>query len=287
MKFPHGDGVSRESRLGVVLRQVEGEYRQGFLHTDPVEFPRRYRNRLDREAAAFLTAGLSYGAVPQIRRSVSNLLERLGPGLSATLRNSSQAALTRRLRGFVHRWSRGPDVAGVAGTVGKIQRRWVSLENFFREGDPGGEDLIQAASSFSRRAFALAGPKAGRGVEWFFPDPGRGSASKRLFLFLRWMVRPDDGVDLGVWKSLSPSRLIIPLDTHLYRIGWGLRLTRRKTPDLEAALEITRNLRTLDPQDPTRFDFALCRLGILNRCSGRAGKAFRKTCPLYGLCRHR
>ena len=98
------------------------------------------------------------------------------------------------------------------------------------------------------------------------------------------MIRPEDGVDMGLWKSLDPRRLVIPLDTHLYRIGWGLRMTEQKSPGLAAARDLTAFLRRLDPKDPVRFDFCLSRLGILDQCSRRAPA--RRLCPLYGYCRH-
>jgi uncharacterized protein (TIGR02757 family) len=120
------------------------------------------------------------------------------------------------------------------------------------------------------------------GVCYFFPRPSAGSACKRLNLFLRWMVRKDV-VDLGVWTGLSPSRLIVPLDTHVIRLGQCLRLTRYRSPGWKMAAEITASLRDIDPVDPVRYDFSLCHVGMMNACGfNRAQKDSQ--CPLRGVC---
>jgi uncharacterized protein (TIGR02757 family) len=123
------------------------------------------------------------------------------------------------------------------------------------------------------------------GVCYFFPRPSAGSACKRLNLYLRWMVRRDE-VDLGVWARVSPGKLIVPLDTHVIRLGRCLRLTRYTSPGWKMAAEITASLRRLDPADPVRFDFALCHLGMMSACGfGRPQRDAH--CPLKGLCHPR
>jgi uncharacterized protein (TIGR02757 family) len=120
------------------------------------------------------------------------------------------------------------------------------------------------------------------GVCYFFPRPSAGSACKRLNLFLRWMARRDE-VDLGAWRSIPPSKLIVPLDTHVIRLGRCLRLTRYTSPGWKMAAEITASLRAIDPVDPVRFDFSLCHVGMMNACGfgRRQGDA---QCPLKGNC---
>jgi uncharacterized protein (TIGR02757 family) len=166
-----------------------------------------------------------------------------------------------------------------------------SIEAFFMEGfDPDAEDLGSALDSFSRRALALDlasvyGKRAlGRtGVCYFFPRPSAGSGCKRLNLFLRWMVRRD-AVDLGAWRSVPPSKLIVPLDTHVIRLGKCLGLTGYTSPGWRMAAEITASLRAIDPADPVRFDFSICHVGMMNACGfgRRQGDA---QCPLKGICR--
>jgi uncharacterized protein (TIGR02757 family) len=120
-------------------------------------------------------------------------------------------------------------------------------------------------------------------VCYFFPRPSAGSACKRLNLFLRWMVRRDE-VDLGVWKNVPASKLIVPLDTHVIRLGRCLRLTRYTSPGWRMAADITTSLRELNPNDPVSFDFSLCHVGMMNAC-GFGRKQGDSQCPLRGLCR--
>jgi uncharacterized protein (TIGR02757 family) len=168
-----------------------------------------------------------------------------------------------------------------------------SIEAFFAAGYEAADvDVGNALDSFSRRALALdlkpaygRRPPARAGVCYFFPRPSAGSACKRLNLFLRWMVRRD-AVDLGAWTAVPRSKLIVPLDTNVIRLGRCLRLTRYTSPGWKMAADITASLRAIDPEDPVRFDFSLCHVGMMNACGfgRRQGDA---QCPLRGFCRPR
>jgi uncharacterized protein (TIGR02757 family) len=122
------------------------------------------------------------------------------------------------------------------------------------------------------------------GLLHFFPSPIEGSACKRWNLYLRWMVRPHDGLDFGIWKAIPPSKLIIPLDTHIARISRYLGLTARKTPDWVMAKEITQSLMKIDPNDPLKYDFPLCHLGISGNCPVIQSKVKCGICPLLSAC---
>ena len=193
---------------------------------------------------------------------------------------------------MVHRWTRGEDLAALLWILRQMLERSGSIESFLLEGDdPETPDLSVALDSFSRRAMALDIRRAyGRvprrpGVCYFFPRPSTGSACKRLNLFVRWMVRKDE-VDLGVWTRVSPSRLIVPLDTHVIRLGRCLRLTRYTSPGWKMAADITASLRALDPHDPVRFDYSICHVGMMNAC-GFGRKQGDSQCPLRGQCHPR
>jgi uncharacterized protein (TIGR02757 family) len=167
-----------------------------------------------------------------------------------------------------------------------------SIEGFFVEGySDDHEDIGPALDSFARRAMALDIRRAyGRvprrpGVAYFFTRPSAGSGCKRLNLFLRWMVRSDE-IDLGVWNRVPASKLIVPLDTHVIRLGRCLALTRYTSPGWKMAADVTRSLRALDPDDPVRFDFSLCHVGMMNAC-GFGRKQGDAQCPLRGLCHPR
>jgi uncharacterized protein (TIGR02757 family) len=193
---------------------------------------------------------------------------------------------------FVHRWTRGRDIAALLLILRQMLESAGSLEQFFIQGDdPAAPDIRPGLESFCSRARAMdLRPVYGRrvsrpGAHGFFPLPSGGSACKRLNLFLRWMVRRD-AIDLGVWNRLSPARLIIPLDVHVVRVGQCLGLTRHRTPGWSMAAAITAVLRRVDPHDPVRFDFALCHVGMKGLCGFRTPEADSR-CPLRGVCRPR
>lgn len=275
-------------RLGLptaeVVRRLEAlvaTYDRRFLHSDPVGVVRRFDAPADREIAGLLAAGLAYGRVASIRASLDRALAALGPSPSAAVDTLDPLDVAGRLEGFVHRFNDGRDVALLLSLVRQARRRSGSLEAFFLEGDadPSSGDLGPAMSEFTRRLFSLDarpffdGGKApwDAGARRLLTSPASGSVCKRHCLFLRWMVRPDDGIDCGVWKAVSPARLVLPLDTHLIRVAATLGWTRRRSPCWAMALEVTAQLRELDAADPTRFDFALSRLGILGRIRARGG----------------
>ncbi|NJN14757.1 MAG: DUF2400 domain-containing protein [Planctomycetes bacterium] len=154
------------------------------------------------------------------------------------------------LRGFRHRWIDGEDLHALFDGIRRTRDRHGSLEGLFRSGDEG--SLGGALDAFQD---ALRGRSRRRGVRFLLPRPAEGSACKRPLLFLRWVARPDDGADLGLWSALDPARLLVPLDTHVYRIAYWLGLTDRKRPSWRTAEEVTAALRAFDPADPVRFDF--------------------------------
>jgi uncharacterized protein (TIGR02757 family) len=258
--------------------------------TDPVHIGRRYAAPEDREVVGFCAAALAFGRVASVLQSVEALLEVMGPHPAAFVRAFDATRHSRRIEPLVHRWIRGRDLVALLLVLQRMLRESGSIEGFFAEGDdPAASDVGPALDSFSvraletdlREAYGRRAPKR-LGVCYFFPRPSAGSACKRLNLFLRWMVR-SDAIDLGVWTRVAPSRLIVPLDTHVIRLGRCLRLTRYVSPGWKMAAEITASLRALEPDDPVRYDFSLCHVGMMNACGyGRAqGDA---QCPLRGLC---
>jgi uncharacterized protein (TIGR02757 family) len=137
--------------------------------------------------------------------------------------------------------------------------------------------------SLARLADVLRGSATDRSTRHLVSDPRAGSACKRLVLYARWMVRPADGVDLGLWP-ISPSDLVIPVDTHVHRISRNLGLTDRRTASWATAEEITAGLRKLDPEDPVKYDFALCHLGVSRDCPSRPDTDKCATCVLRDVC---
>lgn len=157
-----------------------------------------------------------------------------------------------------------------------------SLERLFASGKK--DSLRESLARFLFWFRAAWPPGLLRERDFLFPDPMRGSACKRHNLFLRWVVRPDDGIDLGLWSILDPRDLVVPLDTHVARFSRWLCLTRRKGANWRAAEEITAALARVSPHDPLRYDFALARLGIAGLCGGRRPGPCAP-CPLRAVCR--
>jgi len=233
--------------------------RRDCIHPDPLEFVHRYRSPMDREIVGLVAACLAYGRVRQILASVSRVLERMGPSPSRFLLDHSLDRIHFLFGSFKHRFTTGAELAALLGSMREMLLRFGSLETCFLAGcSPGDATVFPALESFAHR-LRCACPGGLEGM--LLPRPVKGSACKRLHLFLRWMVREDD-VDLGIWKRVDPSRLLIPLDTHMFRIAGALGLTARRQADLRAALEITDAFRTISPEDPVKYDFALTRLGI-------------------------
>jgi uncharacterized protein (TIGR02757 family) len=275
------------------LERLYDAYNREDAAADPIQIVRRYTRRDDQEVVGFCAAARAFGRVAGVLQTVETLTRVMGPEPAAYVRAFDPKAPHPELRAMVHRWTRGADLVALLWLLRQMIDRSGSIEAFFLEGyDPDAVDLGGALDSFSRRALALDvravyGKRAPKrtGVCYFFPRPSAGSGCKRLNLFLRWMVRRD-AVDLGAWTRLPPAKLIVPLDTHVIRLGRCLGLTRYTSPGWRMAAEITASLRAIDPADPVRFDFSLCHVGMMNACGfgRRQGDA---QCPLKGICRPR
>lgn len=284
-------GFSRKE----VLREPLDELYRSFDHTDsatdPVHLVRKFSRADDREVVGFCAAGLAFGRVASVLNSINSLLAVMGPHPAAFVRAFNPALDHARIEPIVHRWIRGRDLVALLLILQRMLNESGSIEDFFLQGDDSSApDIGPALDSFSSRALGtdLRGAYGRRvpkraGVCYFFPRPSAGSACKRLNLFLRWMVRKD-AIDLGVWKRVSPGRLIVPLDTHVIRLGKCLGLTRYSSPGWKMAAEITASLRALDAHDPVRYDFSLCHVGMMNACGFNRPQKDSQ-CPLRGLCR--
>jgi uncharacterized protein (TIGR02757 family) len=232
--------------------------RPEFIHPDPLEFVHQYPDALDREVVGMVASALAYGRVHQILRSVSEVLRRMGGSPSHFVLEHSPETIQRRFEDFRHRFTRGDQLAALlCGIKGLIQRHGSLQASFAEKCKLSDETVLPGLTAFVQEL----SEEARDGLMMLLPSPAKGSACKRLNLFLRWMVRFDD-VDPGGWSGVGARKLIVPLDTHMHRIGLEVGLTRRKQADMRAALEVTRAFQTISPEDPVRYDFVLTRLGI-------------------------
>ncbi|HZX94600.1 MAG TPA: TIGR02757 family protein [Myxococcales bacterium] len=262
------------------------------MRGDPVELPHRYSDPQDVEVAALLSAALAYGRVDLFKPRLTRLLDALGPSPAAVARDSTPVELLRRARGFEYRMTGPRDVACLLYGAGAVLRAHGSLGACFTGHYRRLGDLRAALGAFVDELCApdftpIAGARAPtRRLKHLLPHPGRGSACKRLNLFLRWMIRGPDGVDFGLWRDVPAAALVVPLDTHVHRIGRFIGLTRRKDLSWKTAEDVTRRLRSLDAGDPVRYDFALSHLGISGTCAARKDARRCAGCPLKPICRY-
>lgn len=290
MKSQTADRRLQTGGLKVALDGLYESFNAPESATDPIQIVRRFNRRDDREVVGFCAGALAFGRVTSVLQSIERLLAVMGDRPAAYVRGFDPTREAWKFDGIVHRWTKGVDLVALLWVIRQMIDRSGSIERFFLEGhDPSAPDIGPALDSFSTRALGLDlraayGPVPKRaGVCYFFPRPSAGSACKRLNLFLRWMVRRD-ALDLGVWTGVSPAALVIPLDTHVIRVGQCLRLTRYTSPGWPMAADITASLRALDPSDPVKYDFALCHLGMMNAC-GFSRPQKDSQCPLRGVCR--
>jgi uncharacterized protein (TIGR02757 family) len=279
-------------RLKPVLDRLYTDFNHADSATDPIQIVKRFSRDDDREIVGFIAAALAFGRVSSVLQSIERVLAVMGPGPAAYLRGFDARRDGPAFAGIVHRWTRAADIVAMLWLLRQMIDRSGSVEGFFLEGyDAAADDVADALDSFSTRAMTLDLKSAyGRvprrpGVCYFFPRPSAGSGCKRLNLFLRWMVRCD-ALDLAVWKRVSPAKLIVPLDTHVIRVGRCLGLTTYVSPGWRMARDITASLRTIDPIDPVKYDFSICHLGMMNACGFSRPQADSQ-CPLRGACRPR
>jgi len=274
-------------RLGGLLEALYRErVPQARMGADPIEIPHRYRDPLDIEVAGLLSAVLAYGRVGLFKPIVDKILALCGDSPYRYVRSFDPLREGPRFRGIYYRFNRAEDFVSLLHRMGRVIRDQGSLGrcfvSHFKASDADiGPALIRFIATLKE---AQPGPLS-RGLGYMLPSPEAGSACKRLNLYLRWMVRPDDGIDFGLWKAVSPAHLIIPLDTHIIRIASYLGLSQRKSPDWRMAKEITTALKRFDPSDPLKYDFSLCHLGISGDCPLKADAKKCGDCLLQDGCR--
>ncbi|MDF2695955.1 MAG: hypothetical protein K0S65_4338 [Labilithrix sp.] len=264
---------------------------------DPVDFVHAYEGAADRELVALVAANLAFGNVKAIRMKVADLLARIGPSPSRAA--DDPAKLRRVLDGWKHRVFQGEDVAKLLVGARRVQREEGSLGAAFvlalREADRTAptehEGLREALASFCDRIRVAGGlPLPGesgkndrRGPVNLLSNARAGGGAKRLLLFLRWMVRRADGIDLGLWP-IAARRLLMPVDVHIHKLSQNLGFTRRTDVSWKTAVEITEALARYDGADPTRYDFSLCHMGMVQRCPSRKDPVRCEGCGVKPVC---
>lgn len=229
---------------------------RAYVAPDPLQMVLEYEDPSDREIVGLVAASLAFGNVKQILTSIGRILPALGSP-AQYLAETAPRTIQRRFQDFRHRYASGDDLAELLCGIQRVRAEYGSLETCFvralraRDGD-----LVAALGDFTD---ALRVDPAT--PNFLLPHPARGSACKRLHLYLRWMVRRD-AVDPGGWDRVDPAALMVPLDTHMHRLARRMGLSQRRQADARTVREVTEGFRQWAPRDPARYDFALTRLGI-------------------------
>lgn len=267
------DGLANETLLA---RPIEA---------DPVVFVHQFSDPRDQELVGLVCASFAFGNIRAAQNKIRSLLSTLLEG-QQTLHHALDASTLEEakssLRTFKHRLYTGDDVAQMLTRARILQKQHRTLGRLFiKLYQDHDENLQRTLAAFCRQ---LRGdPPHSRGLQHLLADPTKGSSCKRWLLYLRWMIRPKDGIDLGLW-DLPTSTLMIPLDAHVFRISQNLGLTQRRTPSWKASSEITNALKQLDKDDPVRYDFSICHLGVSRNCPSRVNDKSCQQCRLKAVC---
>lgn len=238
------------------------------LSPDPLIFARGYEDPEDGEVAGIISSALAYGRVEQIVLALGQVFAKLGKRPRRTLMQATHQQLDAMFEGFCYRFNKGPDLAAFLWLLKNALERGKSLRAIFATLDGG--DYRGALSSFGeyimegdpRPLIPSSRLPQGHPTRYLLTTPSGGSAAKRLCLFMRWMNRSDE-LDPGYWGGLvNPARLVVPLDTHVAKVGRAMGMTSRKSADWKAAEEITEHIRRFYPNDPLKADFSLFRFGM-------------------------
>ena len=278
-------------RLQTLLDNLYKTYDSQFLDTDPLSIVKEYKNDRDREAAGFITAMLSLGNVKAIKKTVRSVLSVMGKSPYHFLADYYPEKEPYKFRNISYRFYKPEDISLLVSWTAQMIRGNGSIKNFFlvrfNEKDP---DIGPSLSSFVKRIRALDAapfykdtPPAGKGAGHFLTDPEKKSACKRMNMFLRWMVRKDH-LDLGLWREIPSSMLIIPVDTQTSKVSRYLGLTSLSSPGWNMAVDITNSLKIFSPDDPVKYDFSLCRVGMLNKCTNGKDADICSLCPIKNIC---
>jgi len=295
----------RKPLRGALLRErldaLVATFDVATIEPDPLQLVRRYDEPRDAEVAGLLAAAFAYGRAEVVVANVGAVLAKMRPSPYAYLATFDRNEATRRFAGFSHRFHKTRELVALLERIANVIETHGSLGALFRECyDEADTDIGPSLARFVAllRSGGRPRPPAARqrgsatradgrvrpSMEYLLTSPEDGSACKRMNLYLRWMVRRTSP-DLGLWTFVDPAKLVMPVDTHIHRIATFLGLNDRKSADWKAARAITDRLAVFDASDPVRYDFALCRLGILDLCSRKRRKENCDVCQLRDVCR--
>lgn len=249
-----------KTALKALLDEKVLQYNErGFIQNDPITIPHRFKGLQDIEISGLFAAVLAWGQRKTIIRKCDELMNLMDDDPYRFITQHQDKDL-KRFKDFKHRTFNLTDTLYFIASLKSFYNKHDSLEEAFFT-DEKDETVERGLIQFHHRFFSLENHP--HRTKKHLPTPERKSTCKRINMFLRWMVRSDEhGVDFGLWKKIQPSQLICPCDLHVDRVARKLKLITRNQTDWQTALQLTANLRKLDPKDPVKYDFALFGLGI-------------------------
>lgn len=279
--------ILNKTELKKYLEQLYSEYKHKHSSKDPVWALHKLKNKRDIEIAGFIIACFAYGQVDQINKFTGELFSRTGQNIYEFTANFNEQKDKKFLQGLYYRFNNENDVIYLFKNLNKIINEYGSLKKaFLKHYDIKHENILQGLTGLvdelrhynpsyhSDHSEEIPFGSSRSYFNHLIPSPSDNSTCKRLNLFMRWMVRKDD-IDLGIWGNetersdvpprrdgIDKSKLIIPVDTHIYKVSQRLKLVKRKSCDLKYAIELTNTLKEFDMKDPVRFDFALCHVRL-------------------------
>lgn len=247
------------------LENLYRKYNQKNFVNDPIWNVIYFKNEIDQEVLGFIAAQYSFGNITQINKILEKVNILLSPSPFEKILDHEYLKYLSKNSIINHRFLFHNEFIGLLKTLNHVYNEFGSLKNLFLiKYNPHEKNLKNSISNFSnqlRKIHKKFSKIPLRKLKFLYPSPESGSACKRLNLFLRWMVRKDN-IDLGLWKEIKPSQLVIPLDVHIYQVAKHFRLTTRKSLSWDMAVEITENLRKFNRKDPVKYDFALSHLDL-------------------------
>lgn len=246
----------KKAELKDFLDKLYHKYHKRHSSKDPIWTLHKFSDERDIEIAGLIISSYSYGRVDQINKFINTFFERINWKPYEFTINYSHIKDKKQLNNLYYRFNDEKDLANLIKGMQKSLRNYGSLKLLFLEKYNENDKNITAPLNFFVNSIT------NNKLYYLLPDISKNSTAKRLNMYLRWMVRKDD-IDLGIWSDkVSSSKLIMPVDTHIYKIAQKLKLVKRKSCDIKFALELTEKLKEFDPVDPVKYDFALCHLGI-------------------------
>jgi len=247
--------------ISLLNQKVKQYNHHSFIANDPVSIPHLFTQKQDIEIMGLFAATFAWGQRVTIINKCKELIERIDGKPYEFIIHHTDKDL-KRLIGFKHRTFNDTDLLYFVHFLNHWYKKHPSLETAFSNGiKPKDETVENGLNHFRKLFFSL--DDAPRRTFKHVASPEQNSACKRINMYLRWMVRKDDkGVDFGIWKNIKTAQLVCPLDVHVQRVATKLGLLQRTQSDWQASLELTQTLKTLDKNDPVKYDFALFSLGV-------------------------